>query len=124
MNARIGMAAAATLLSLLPGCGMYYSRVGGTAHDKLYRGTPEEVAKAVESALARHGFSVERPEAAGETMSLLGTIQPSESVSVRIRPGAEGLIETRIGSEVDWRKAVEIHRWIATELGVLYRREK
>jgi hypothetical protein len=120
MHRRLFIAGGVALLGCLSGCGMYYSRVGGTAHDKLYRGTQEEVAKAAEAALARHGYQV---KAENGPFTLVGTISPQETVSVRVRPGVENLVEARVGSSVDWRKAVEIHRWIAQELGVLYRRE-
>jgi len=120
MHRRVFIAGGVALLGCLSGCGMYYSRVGGTAHDKHYRGTPEDVAKAVQAALARHGYQVKAEDGA---FTLLGSISPDEKVSVRVRPGQEDLVEARVGKEVDWRKAIEIHRWIAQELGVLYRRE-
>ena len=91
MKRNFGLAAATLLLGLLPGC--VYSRVGGGAHEKKYRGSPEEVAKAVEAALGRHGFAVTRPEAGSGTVALAGTLEPEEAVPVKIRPAEDGLVE-------------------------------
>jgi hypothetical protein len=121
MKRMICGASVAALLSLTAGC--YYSRIHGSAHEKLYRGKADEIGKAVRAALTRHGYAVGAPENRGDTITISASIAPNESVSVRVRPQEEDLIETRISSDVDWRKAAEIHQWIARELGVLYRRE-
>jgi hypothetical protein len=121
MKRMICVASVAALLSLTAGC--FYSRIHGSAHDKLYRGKAGEIGKAVQAALTRHGYAVSAPESSGATLKISGTLAPNESVSVSLRPQEEDLVDTRISSDVDWRKAAEIHQWIARELGVLYRRE-
>lgn len=110
-----------TTAALLLATGCVYNRVGGSTYDKLYRGSPEEISKAVKAALALHGYTVASADAQGDDYLVTANGSSGDSLTVRIRPKKEGLMDTRLSSEVDWRKAVEIHESIARELGVLYR---
>jgi hypothetical protein len=113
-------AAIVLLLGLSSGC--WYGRVGTSSHQQFYRGTVGDVGRAVESAFARHGYLVTH-ESRGEALFIRATTVEKPTLSATVRVGKEGLAEARLGSEIDWRKAGEVHRWIATELGVLYRGE-
>lgn len=114
---------AAMIASASGGCVLPYSRVGGSAHRKLYRGSLEEVGKAVERALPRAGYREVTREAREGGAQLAGTGPDSARVEVELLPQEGGLVRVSIGQDSDWREAVRVHQKVAEELGVATRRD-
>lgn len=111
---------AAVLLAILAasGCIAPYSRVGGSAHRKLFRGTLSDVDRAVEQALLGNRFTIRNHEQGVGGSSFVAATPEGGTRKVHVSPEEDGLVEVTVGSEAEWREAVRIQERVAEVLGV------